>query len=62
MKIFASLGILSIVLGLSVLCALVYTWFIGVVFGFQHGFVLGLVSLLPPVGLIEGILHLAGVV
>lgn len=62
MKIFVSFGILSILLGLSVLCALVYTWFTGVVFGFDHGIVLGLVSLLPPVGIIEGILHLAGVV
>jgi accessory gene regulator protein AgrB len=62
MKIFASLGILGILLWLSIACALVYTWFTGVAFGFHHGIVLGLVSLLPPVGIIEGILSLAGVI
>jgi hypothetical protein len=50
------------VLWLSIACAIVYTWFTGVAFGFHQGIVLGLLSLLPPVGLIEGILHLAGVV
>lgn len=62
MKFLASLGILGVILNIAIACAVIYTWFTGVVFGFGHGIVLGLVSLLPPVGFIEGLLHLAGVI
>lgn len=60
MKIFASLGIVGFIIWLSVAGAVLCTWFTGVVYGFKHGLVLGLVSLIPPVGFIEGLLHMLG--
>jgi|GEM_PF-5457891 len=62
MKFFASLGILGVILWLAVVVAVVWTWGTGVVFGFSHSIILGLVSLLPPVGFIEGLLHMLGVI
>jgi len=62
MKFIASLGIFGGLFAFAIFCACVYTWFTGVLFGFHHSIVLGLVSIIPPVGFIEGILHLAGVV
>jgi hypothetical protein len=62
MKILASFGIVGFLISIAIACAVVYTWFEGVCFGFHHSIVLGLVSLLPPVGFIEGLLHLAGVI
>ena len=61
MKKFPSLGIVGLIIWLSVEGALLYTYGIGVVYGFKHSLVLGLVSLLPPVGFIEGLLYLLGV-
>lgn len=61
LKIFASVGIVGFIIWLSIAGAVLYTWGTGVVYGFKHGLVLGLVSLIPPVGFIEGLLHLLGV-
>jgi hypothetical protein len=62
MKFLASLGILGFLFSLVIGCACAYTWFQGVLFGFHHSVILGIVSIIPPVGFIEGVLHLAGVV
>lgn len=59
---FASLGVLGLLLQIAISCAVVYVYLSGVVFGFHHGIILGLVSFIPPVGFIEGLLHLFGVV
>lgn len=61
-KFLGGLGVIGALLSLAITCAVIYTWFVGVCFGFAHGVVLGLVSIIPPVGFIEGILHLAGVI
>ena len=62
---FLSLGAIGVLLYFLILgaigCAVVYTWFTGVMFGFSKGIIIGLVSILPPVGFIEGILVLLGV-
>ena len=62
---FFSLGAIGVLLYFLIMgaigCAVVYTWFTGVMFGFSKGIIIGLVSILPPVGSIEGILVLLGV-
>ena len=60
MKIFASLGLFGLALVIAIACAVVYTWFEGVCFGFHHSIILGLVSIIPPIGFFEGLLHMLG--
>ncbi len=62
MGILASLGIFGVLLTIAIWIALACTYVTGVLFGCHHSIILGLVSLLPPVGVIEGILHLAGAI
>jgi len=61
-KFLGSLGIIGGLLAMAIAFAAVYTWFVGVCFGFSHSIILGLVSIIPPVGFIEGLLRLAGVI
>lgn len=62
MKVLAGLGILGVLLALVVGVASFVVYVIGVIFGFSQSFLLGLVSLIPVVGFIEGLLHLLGVI
>ena len=61
-RLFEGLGIFAILVWLTFVCCGAYAWFTGVVWGFHHGFVVGVLSIIPPVGLIEGVLHLAGAI
>ena len=58
----ASLGLGAIVCWLIFAGALAYVWWQGVCFGFHHSIVVGIVSIIPPVGFIEGLLHLLNVI
>lgn len=58
-KIIAGITIIiSILLSLTVTAATFCVYVEGVIFGFGHGILLGIVSLIPAVGFIEGLLHL----
>jgi hypothetical protein len=61
-RFLAGLGVFGILIWLTFVGCAIYAYFEGVIWGFHHGFVVGVLSLLPPVGLIEGVLHLAGVI
>jgi len=62
MKIIASLGIVGFLFALVMFAAVVACWFTGVVFGFHHSIILGIVSIIPPVGFLEGLAHLIGII
>lgn len=57
-----SLSIVSMLVSLAISVASVWVYVIGVIFGFSHSILLGLVSLIPFVGFVEGLLHLLGVI
>ena len=61
---FIGLGIIGLILGWLFSIAIPIAGFvvtvIGIITGFHHSILLGLVGFIPPIGLIEGVLHLAG--
>lgn len=60
--LFLELGaigaVLNWALNIIIYIGTIYVWFVGVSYGFNHSFIAGIVSIIPPVGFIEGLLHL----
>jgi hypothetical protein len=59
-KLIASLGAGALICWLLFFVAVIYVWFQGVLCGFSHNFFLGIVSIIPPIGFLEGVAHLFG--
>jgi hypothetical protein len=62
MKALASLGIIGFLIWLVVAVACVIVYINGIIFGFAHSILLGIVSIIPFVGFFEGLLHLLGAI
>ena len=58
----ALIALVALLMQLAAALAVAYVWFEGVITAFHHSIIVGIVSIvIPPVGFIEGILHLLGV-
>ncbi len=63
---FLGLGAIGVFLNwafsLVIYVATIFVWFTGVSYGFNHSILAEIVSLIPPIGFIEGLLHLLGLI
>ncbi len=66
LSLLAGLGVIGVILywllSLAISVGAFLVWLDGVIFGFHHSILVGLVSIIPPVGFIEGLLHLLGLI